>query len=293
MVRQPEARVTYTLGARCVLLVALAGALTSARAAGTFEVVQSLRARGCSAPGAHAPPLRHDERLDSAARFWAQGLNPQGAVARSGYLADATATLHVTGPAAALWHTLRAASCRTLLRPELRDAGYIDRGAQTWIMLAAPYAAPSTAQQPQVAARALELVNAARRHPQHCGARAFDPAPPLRRSSQLEAIARRHAQDMAAYGYLDHQDRNARSPAQRVRAAGYREDLVGENIAYGPASAEEVVQGWLASPGHCENLLNPGFTQTGLAYAPGRAGERRGLYWVQLLARPDRSDRQN
>ena len=60
---------------------------------------------------------------------------------------------------------------------------------------------------------------------------------------------------------------------------------MGENIAYGPKSAEEVVQGWLSSPGHCENIMDPRFAEMGIAYAPGRAS-RRGLYWVQVLADP-------
>ncbi len=75
------------------------------------------------------------------------------------------------------------------------------------------------------------------------------------------------------------------SPADRVRAVGYQEKLVGENIAYGPKSAEEVVQGWLDSPGHCENIMDPRFAEMGIAYAAGHAS-KRGLYWVQVLADP-------
>jgi uncharacterized protein YkwD len=90
---------------------------------------------------------------------------------------------------------------------------------------------------------------------------------------------------MAAHNYFEHEDLAGHSPADRVRAVGYREKLVGENIAYGPKSAEEVVQGWLDSPGHCENIMDPRFAEMGIAYAAGQAS-RRGLYWVQLLAAP-------
>jgi uncharacterized protein YkwD len=58
---------------------------------------------------------------------------------------------------------------------------------------------------------------------------------------------------------------------------------VGENIAYGAKSAEEVVQSWLDSPGHCENIMDPRFAEMGIAYGAGQAS-RRSLYWVQLLA---------
>jgi len=68
---------------------------------------------------------------------------------------------------------------------------------------------------------------------------------------------------MALHDYLEHQDLSGHSPADRVRAIGYRETLVGENIAYGPQSADEVVQGWLDSPGHCENIMDPRFSEMG------------------------------
>jgi uncharacterized protein YkwD len=45
------------------------------------------------------------------------------------------------------------------------------------------------------------------------------------------------------------------------------------------------VKGWLDSPAHCENLLDPRFAEMGIAYVPGR-GAKRGLYWVQLLVDP-------
>jgi uncharacterized protein YkwD len=65
---------------------------------------------------------------------------------------------------------------------------------------------------------------------------------------------------------------------------GYREKLVGENIAFGPRTADEVVRGWLDSPGHCANIMDPRFAQMGIAYAASHA--KRGLFWVQLFAQP-------
>ena len=75
------------------------------------------------------------------------------------------------------------------------------------------------------------------------------------------------------------------APARPLHHVGYQEELVGDNIACGPKSAEEVVQGWLDSPGHCENIMDPRFAEMGIAYAPGQAA-KHGLYWVQLLAAP-------
>jgi uncharacterized protein YkwD len=254
--------------------------------AGTLDSVQALRASVCHAGSTPRPALREDARLDAAARYWAQGQRAETALERSAYRADASAYLHVSGPARALDPEQRATSCRQLSRAELRDVGGYRRGTELWIILAAPYAAVSAAQLPEVAERTLALVNAARAHPRHCGRREFARAPPLHHSAPLEHIALAQARDMADHGYFDHLDRQGRTPAQRVRAGGYAENLVGENIAYGPGSATEVVAGWLASPGHCENLMTPGFQEMGLGFAPGLDGNRPGLYWVQLLARP-------
>ena len=107
----------------------------------------------------------------------------------------------------------------------------------------------------------------------------------MRLSATLEGVALGHAADMAQNNYFEHEDLAGQSPADRVRAVGYVERLVGENIAYGPASVEEAVQGWLDSPGHCENIMDPRFAEMGLGSAAGQAA-RRGVYWVQLLASP-------
>jgi uncharacterized protein YkwD len=50
-------------------------------------------------------------------------------------------------------------------------------------------------------------------------------------------------------------------------------------------SADEAVKGWLDSPGHCENIMDPRFAEMGIAYAQGHA-MKHGLYWVQVLAAP-------
>jgi len=138
---------------------------------------------------------------------------------------------------------------------------------------------------PLLSNRALQLVNEVRARGARCGTRSFGPAPPLTFSGTLAGVALGHADDMAEHNYFEHEDLAGKSPADRVRAAGYSEKLVGENLAYGPGTIEEVVQGWLDSPGHCENIMDPRFAEMGIAYAPGRAS-RHGLYWVQVFAEP-------
>src|SRR5208282_395323 len=72
--------------------------------------------------------------------------------------------------------------------------------------------------------------------------------------------------------------------AQRVRAAGFQSrGVVGENVAAGAVNADEVVRGWLASPEHCENLMDGRFSQMGVAYAVNLESSSA-IYWTQLLA---------
>ena len=246
--------------------------------------MQLLREGGCGGVLPAAQRLHHDPQLDRAAELWAGGRSPADAAERSGYQAEATAALHINGPESATVQLLKRSGCRAALNPRLHDLGVYRRGSDTWLVLAAAYVAPTRSQTPLLATRALQLVNEVRARGT-CGERSFGPAPTLRLSGALADVAFGHAHDMAAHNYFEHQDLAGHSPADRVRAVGYREKLVGENIAYGPKSAEEVVQGWLDSPGHCENIMNPRFAEMGIAYAQGPAS-KHGLYWVQLLADP-------
>ena len=135
-----------------------------------------------------------------------------------------------------------------------------------------------------VRARVLKLVNAARTGGRRCGRHRFAPTAPLKASPMLDEAARRHARDMARHQYFDHTARDGSQPKQRLARLGYRSRLTGENIAYGPESAEEVVAGWLASPGHCENIMEPRIQEMGIGFV---ADDVRGaIYWVQTLAWP-------
>jgi uncharacterized protein YkwD len=238
--------------------------------------------------------------LDRAAEQLAAGRSLTDAAERSGYHSQAAAGLHISGPATATIQLLKQSGCRTVTNPAMHDVGVYQRGLDTWVVLAFARATPASAtpasatpagatpgssQAPVLATRALQLVNEVRARGARCGERSFGPAPPVRLSGTLASVAFGHANDMARHNYFEHEDLAGHSPADRVRAVGYQEKLVGENIAYGPKSADEVVQGWLDSPGHCENIMDPRFAEMGIAYAAGQSS-RRGLFWVQLLVAP-------
>lgn len=136
----------------------------------------------------------------------------------------------------------------------------------------------------EVRARVVELVNEARSRPRRCGSQRFAAAGPLFISRSLTEAAGDHARDMARKKYFEHRARDGSEPKDRVQRAGYRSRLTGENIAFGPTSAEEVVAGWLKSPGHCENIMDPRFEDIGVGVATGR--KRGHIYWVQNFGAP-------
>lgn len=88
---------------------------------------------------------------------------------------------------------------------------------------------------------------------------------------------------MATHDYFSHTGLNGSSPGERISATGYVWRTYGENIAYGYASAESVMQGWINSDGHLANILNGNFTQLGVGYRKDSNGRP---YYVQVFATP-------
>jgi uncharacterized protein YkwD len=295
-----------------IAAIALVAGPALGSATDALSAVEALREGGCGGIVPATRPLRHELALDGVAQQWADGSALAAAAERSGYPSLATSGLHVTSADGGILELLRRSACNLVTGRDLRGVGVYRRGLESWIVMTAdsrapvlppsvariappalearapesPRAPPPRSAPPEVlATHALELVNDVRAHGTRCGQRVFAPAPPLALSGTLANVAFGHAIDMAEHDYFEHRDLNGQSPADRVRAVGYREKLVGENIAYGPKSVEEVVQGWLDSPGHCENIMDPRFAEMGIAYVAGRSG-RHGLYWVQVFAEP-------
>ena len=145
---------------------------------------------------------------------------------------------------------------------------------------------PATAKPAAVQIRVIELVNEARSKGRRCARENYPPSAALIISDRLHQAARAHAQDMARREYFEHESPDGSQPRDRVRRAGYAYRLVGENIAFGPVSAEEVVAGWLNSPGHCANIMDSRFRDMGVAVA--RARKPGHWYWAQSLGAPAR-----
>ncbi|CAO5149652.1 conserved hypothetical protein [Frankia sp. AiPs1] len=103
---------------------------------------------------------------------------------------------------------------------------------------------------------------------------------PLSVDPVLTAAADGHSADMARRGFFAHTSPDGRTVSDRVTALGYRYSRVAENIAAGQTSAQEVVSGWMNSPGHRANILLPQLREIGVGHAVG--GEY-GTYWTQVF----------
>lgn len=213
------------------------------------------------------------------------------ALERAGYAADHAETISVTGPqnAADAMTVLQEKYCNTLLNPRFSAVGSYREGNAWTVLLARPSPPLPSALYPDwrdAGQAILARVNAARASGRTCGTQAYPPSAPLSWDPELGQAALAHSRDMAARRYFSHKAKDGSTAAERARRAGYQWQRVGENIAFGQRTPEEAVAGWLDSPGHCANIMNPGFTEMGAAY--GMASEHRAglIYWTQVFGRP-------
>lgn len=131
----------------------------------------------------------------------------------------------------------------------------------------------------------LQQINAARAAARSCGGTAMPAVAPLAWNDALFSAAARHSTDMAVNNYFSHTGLDGRSASQRIAAEGYAWSWVGENIAAGQTSVSTVMSGWLASAGHCANIMRAEYKHVGVSCVQ-RSGTTYGRYWTMTLARP-------
>ncbi|ETL98910.1 hypothetical protein L917_04116 [Phytophthora nicotianae] len=114
-------------------------------------------------------------------------------------------------------------------------------------------------------------------------ARAKQGVPALCMNKKLQAAAQRHSDDMAKNNYMAHDGADGSTMSQRITEAGYEWDGCAENVAAGQEEVDSVMQGWLDSPGHYENIMNRDYTMFGTAYSYNK-DTTYGIYWTQDFA---------
>jgi uncharacterized protein YkwD len=169
--------------------------------------------------------------------------------------ASSAALLLVTSPASgSTGHTRRARPARPARAAACRDAG------------SRIGAVPRRATQAAVVC----LVNQERR---------AHGLPALVESRRLNRSAQGWTDRMVATGDFSH----GSDFVARIDAVGIRPATAGENIATGFPTPRQVVRGWMGSPGHCRNILDPGYTAVGTGVLPG---PRPHGTWTEDFATP-------
>lgn len=104
--------------------------------------------------------------------------------------------------------------------------------------------------------------------------------PALKANWQLSRVARYKSQDMVDKGYFSHTSPTYGSPFKMMESFGIRFSAAGENIAMGMRTPAEVMNAWMNSPGHRNNILNNSFNEIGVGLAKDSKGRQ---YWTQMF----------
>jgi len=260
--------------------------LPACAAADIVDSVNSVRSAGC-AGGSRAPSLRPNLRLDEVARRLAAGASIHSAQQQAGYHAVGTFSVALTDVPenGDVRPIIERQFCAQATNPAFREIGVYRQGNDVWLALAAPLGEPQQYDRTALAARALEALNAARASPHRCGTALYPAVPPLARDPTLERVAQEYAQDMATFNYMEHTGRDGSAPHERITRSGYRWSETGENLASGPLGGDAVIEGWLRSPEHCANIMDPAYTQAGFGVAVNPRNDSV-LYWALEFGRP-------
>ncbi|WP_229258063.1 CAP domain-containing protein [Duganella margarita] len=235
------------------------------------------------------PPLTPQPAL--AAVRLTPGTILSAALERVGYnnnKADAISIDGASTPQDAM-AAIQQSYCGTLLNSGYTDIGSTRNGAEWTVVLAQAAAALPSTTWPDWHDAGQEIlleVNAARSSGHDCGGKFMPPAPPLSWNAQLGDTALGHSSDMASQRYFAHVAKDGSDVGVRSRRNNYNWSRIGENIAFGMNTPQEAVAGWLSSPGHCLNIMNPGLTEMGAAYAVTPQKQAGLTYWTQVLGKP-------
>lgn len=107
---------------------------------------------------------------------------------------------------------------------------------------------------------------------------------PLTLNPKLNQAAADRAADLFKKRYFGHVSPDGVSPFVAFVGRGYIYSVAGENLAVGQNSARQVVDDWMASPGHRANILASDYRDAGLAIVPGSPTDHtRGFTFVSLF----------
>lgn len=109
---------------------------------------------------------------------------------------------------------------------------------------------------------------------------------PLEINETLNEVAQRKAGDMFAFNYWAHTSPSGRDPWSFFQEVGYRYIYAGENLARDFMDSGAVVNAWMASPSHKDNILNSKYDEIGLAVVNGTLNGVETTLVVQVFGTP-------
>ncbi|MCP3748872.1 CAP domain-containing protein [Pseudomonas sp. SBB6] len=262
----------------------------TAQASDESQLVESInayrsQAQRCAGQASmELPPLASDPRLVLPANSMG---DLRAVLAQKSYPMVNVQAISLSGPrdAQSAMKAVQESFCQVVLDPQFVDVGVSREGRDWRIVLARPLLAGRLGDWQAEGQKVLEMINSARGQARQCGGQPFNATTPLAWNATLAGAAESHTRGMANNNVFDHKDRDGRTPGDRAELAGYAGQQVGENIAAGQDTPRKVVDGWLASPGHCANLMNPQFSELGAAYAVDPKSDA-GIYWTAMFGAP-------
>jgi uncharacterized protein YkwD len=142
----------------------------------------------------------------------------------------------------------------------------------------------STCELPNFQSDLLNAVNQRRAAGAQCGSSgSFAATTNLGWNTTMGAAALAHSDDMQQRNFFSHTGSNGSDPGNRLTLAGYNWRTYGENIAAGQSTVQSVINGWMNSPGHCANIMNPNFREIAVACVKGAANNTYSTYWTMVL----------
>lgn len=108
----------------------------------------------------------------------------------------------------------------------------------------------------------------------------------LQSNSLLTKAAQAKAEDMAAKGYFSHTSPDGKQFPEWIQEAGYDYLYAGENLAVKFTTLSSLINGWMNSEFHRENILSDQYSETGIGIAEGKYNGKKTTFYVQIFAEP-------
>lgn len=116
--------------------------------------------------------------------------------------------------------------------------------------------------------------------------RAENNLPPLKENSLLDQAAQSKAANMFAENYWAHYSPSGKNPWEFINGSGYKFSYAGENLARNFQTSDEVINAWMASSSHRENITNSRYQEIGIAVTEGTLKGEQTTLIVQMFGVP-------